>query len=59
MRRVKLFSSMAAMYWSEHGDRAQLVLWAACIGVQKTTRRWRAGSSSEYIRTSKRLVIDA
>ena len=33
------------------------------IGVQKTTLdalgRWRAGSSSEYIRTSKRLVIDA
>ena len=60
---VKLFSSMAAMYWSQHGDRAQLVSWAACIGVQKTMLdalgRWRAGSISEYIRTSKRLVIDA
>ena len=60
---VKLLSSTAAMYWSEHGDGAQLVSWAACVGVQKTTLdalgRWRAGSSSEYIRTSKRLVLDA
>ena len=60
---MKLLSSMAAMCWSEHGDRAQLVSWAACVGVQKTTLdalvRWRAGSSSEFIRTSKRLVIDA
>ena len=52
---------MAAMYWSEHGDRAQLVSWAACVGVQKTTLdalgRWRAGSSSQYIRT--RLATDA
>ena len=59
----KLLSSMAAMCWSEHGDRAQLVSWAACVGVQKTTLdalgRWRAGSSSEFIRTPKRLVIDA
>ena len=51
------------MYWSEHGDWAQLVSWAACVGVQKTTLdalgRWCAGSSSEYIRTSKRLVLDA
>ena len=57
---VKLLSST---YWSEHGDRAQLVSWAACVGVQKTTLddlgRWRTGSSSEYIRTSKRLVLDA
>ena len=59
----KLLSSTAAMYWSEHGDRAQLVSWAACVGVQKTTLdalgRWRAGSSSENIRMSKRLVLDA
>ena len=55
---LKLLSSMAAMYWSEHGDRAQLVSWAACVGVD-ALGRWRAGSSSEYIRTSKRLVLDA
>jgi len=50
-------------FWSEHGDRAQLISWAACCGIDKASLdalgRWRAGTSDDYIRTSKAMVLEA
>ena len=50
-------------FWSEHGDRAQLTSWAACCGVGQpcidALGRWKASTSSEDIRTSRALVLDA
>ena len=58
-----LLHADAATYWSEHGDRAQLVSWAACCGVDRPTMdalgRWKADGSAEYVRTAKKIVMDA
>ena len=58
-----LMHAEATTFWREHGDRAQMVSWAACCGVDRPARealgRWKAGSSDEYIRTSRTLVLQA
>jgi len=58
-----LLEAELAGFWSEHGDRAQLISWAACCGFNQSSLdalgRWRAGASDEYIRTSKALVLEA
>ena len=58
-----LLHADAAVFWSEHSDRAQLISWAACCKVEQSAMdalgRWRAGCSSEYIRTSRSLVVSA
>ena len=58
----RLLCSEAAMFWSEHGDRAQLVSWAACLGVCRENLealgRWKATSSAEYVRTSKLQILN-
>ena len=60
--REVLLDPAAATFWSEHGDRAQLASWAACCGVSRVAidalGRWRAGSSDDYIRTARVLVLD-
>ena len=48
------------MFWSEHGDRAQMITWAACLGVSRecleAMGRWRTTVTSGYIRVTRHLV---
>jgi hypothetical protein len=56
-------SSAAALYWSEHGDRALLVSWGACLGLPRETLdaigRWGPSGSEQYVRTNRALVVAA
>eukprot|EP00974_Lingulodinium_polyedra_P034332 3302115-Lingulodinium_polyedra.AAC.1 len=55
----KLIEAEATGFWSEHGDRAQVVSMAACCGASKPALdaigRWKASGSAEYIRTARAL----
>ena len=57
----KLLESALVTYWSEHGDRAQAVTWAACLGKDQTVLnylgRWRPSISEQYVRTSRSMVM--
>ena len=48
-------------HWTEHGDRALLVSWAAAIGDPKQVRdllgRWSPSGSDEYVRTARATVL--
>ena len=54
----------AVGFWSEHGDRAQVVSWAVMCSYDTQTLnflgRWKVGeSSAQYVRTSRPIVLQA
>eukprot|EP00974_Lingulodinium_polyedra_P055826 5368735-Lingulodinium_polyedra.AAC.1 len=55
----KLLDAAATGFWSEHGDRAQVVSMAACCGASRpalyAVGRWKASGSAEYARAARAL----
>ena len=62
MRDEKLLDGEATIFWSEHGDRAQLVSWGAVLGFCQASLdvvgRWSAEGASEYIRVNRHLCLE-
>lgn len=57
----RLIDGDAALFWSEHGDRAQLATWGAALGFEQAALdavgRWSAKGAAEYIRVNRHLCL--
>ena len=58
---LPLLPPEAALFWSEHGDRALLATWAATFSYSRDVRdrlgRWSVTGSEEYVRDSRTIVL--
>ena len=57
-----LLHNQLTVFWTEHGDRALLVSWAASLGYDKPTRdilgRWSPRGSDEYVRSVQGIAME-
>ena len=59
----KLLLPELASFWSAHSHRAALTSWGACLRLPREVMdnlgRWASTGSSEYVRTTRALVVGA